>query len=277
MNIQPFVRYVHYIPIDSGSLYPESIPYDNRLFYMYKGSVEIEVGSKKILLNEGDLVLIPAGNRYKILPCEAGATYIAVNFDYTQKSADKEAPIPPASSNLYNSEMKLEAIEALDLEPSFLDVSLFRSVGYLSGRFVRLEREYAERLLYFDKICSAILCEILYACQRVRKSELMSSNPERASEIIGYINENYMKKITNERIAEKYGLHPIYISKLIKIHTGMPLHQYLIRIRVAHSVEFLTSGAYSIGEISEKCGFCDIYHFSKCFKQIMGVSPSKYL
>ena len=31
-----------------------------------------------------------------------------------------------------------------------------------------------------------------------------------------------------------------------------------------------------VTEIAEKCGFSDVYHFSKIFKKLIGVPPTKY-
>lgn len=44
-----------------------------------------------------------------------------------------------------------------------------------------------------------------------------------------------------------------------------------------NATEMLETGVFSIGEIAEKCGFYDIYHFSKYFKSIMKVTPSNFM
>jgi AraC-like DNA-binding protein len=36
----------------------------------------------------------------------------------------------------------------------------------------------------------------------------------------------------------------------------------------------LRSGEFKVWEIAERCGYNDIFHFYKQFKQICGVSPS---
>ena len=71
-------------------------------------------------------------------------------------------------------------------------------------------------------------------------------------------------------------LSPFYISKIFKSEMGeSPIH-YLIRVRMEKAKALLESGAsLSIGEIAEKVGYEDAYHFSKLFKKTYGVSPSK--
>jgi YesN/AraC family two-component response regulator len=38
----------------------------------------------------------------------------------------------------------------------------------------------------------------------------------------------------------------------------------------------LSVGGITITEISDKCGFSDVYYFSKVFKQFTGKSPSNW-
>ncbi|MBQ8639733.1 MAG: helix-turn-helix transcriptional regulator [Lachnospiraceae bacterium] len=67
---------------------------------------------------------------------------------------------------------------------------------------------------------------------------------------------------------------PVY-HKTDRISRRTIFH-YILRIRISFALEFLQNGTLSIGEISSACGFCDIYHFSKCFKSIVGITPSVY-
>lgn len=275
MNFEPFVRYVHYIPLSENSAFPSSVPYDNRLFFMHSGECAIGFSDKEIKLSSGDAVIIPSGTEYQIKTPESSATLLAVNFDFTQANTDKSTPIPPVASELYDEKLKLEAEVQTPFGTDIAFPIYIKSMQSISSRLVRLEREHSAKLIYYDKLTSAMLKEILYLLARADSTAGYDS--ERIGEIIGYINENFGRRITNHDIARRFGLHPIYISDLVKNHTGMPLHKYLINIRIGYSVEFLESGRYSIGEIAEMCGFCDIYHFSKIFKKVMGVSPTKYV
>ena len=125
-------------------------------------------------------------------------------------------------------------------------------------------------------MCSKVFAEILIECARTVYTQRFKGNGETISSIMSYVNENYHQNLTNQKIGEVFNLHPNYISSLIKIFTGMPLHQYLMHIRISRSIEMLETKAYSINEIAEKCGFCSIYHYSKTFRKLMGIPPSKY-
>ena len=274
-DIRPFIRYVHYVPLGKISQYPDTIPYDNRLFYMYKGTASIKTTNECYTLNEGDILLIPSGHRYRLLPSENTSSYIAVNFDYTQANIEKHNVIYPAEADKYNRSLKLEEVSFKDT-PQLNSIVCIRGMREVAGKLVRIEQEYSEKLLYSEFITSNTMSELLFECARKLNGQNHKENKEIVGMIIGYINDNIEKKLSNKIIAENFNLHPNYISSVMKIYTGIPLHQYLLKARISRSIDLISEQKYSLTEIAEKCGFSDIYHYSKSFKKIIGVSPGTY-
>lgn len=275
-NIRPFIRYIHYLTITADENRAVTIPYDNRLFYMYRGTGEIKISGLIYHVEENDVLIIPSGTEYQLLPSEKDYTYIGVNFDYTQAHSDKQIPIPPAETKIYNSALKLESINFIDVH-KLNEIVHIKHINRIGGKLVQMEREYTNKLLYFESIISNLLSEILLECTRILSQSNNDKNRELTHSIIRYIQENYSKPLSNETIGRAFSLHPNYINGIIKASTGMSLHQYLIHTRVSYSVELLIGNRHSISEISELCGFCDVYHYSKVFKKIMGIAPSKYI
>lgn len=275
-EIHPFIRYAHYIPIGRESEYKCTIPYDHRFFYMYDGSAAIQTDNRRYMLDKGDVLIVPSGNKYQLLPPEHKAVYIALNFDYTQSNIKHQTPIAPVEADTFDSNFILEKLEELKI-PIFNEVTYISGMEKLSSSLSRIEREYSQKLLYFEDIIANIMAELLLECVRAQHGQKYTGSNEIASVVIGFINENLSIPLSNKKIGEELKLHPNYISKLIKISTGLPLHQYLLRTRVYRSIELLTQKNYTISEIAELCGFCDIYHYSKSFKKIIGIPPSEYL
>jgi AraC-like DNA-binding protein len=52
--------------------------------------------------------------------------------------------------------------------------------------------------------------------------------------------------------------------------------QYVRRRRLQLARELLTTTSLSIGEVAERSGYDDQFHFSRAFKQAHGVNPSAY-
>ncbi len=60
-------------------------------------------------------------------------------------------------------------------------------------------------------------------------------------------------------------------------HTGMLPKDYVDRLKIQHACQLLLSKKMKINEISDSLGYLDCYHFSRRFKQLMGVSPANYM
>ena len=62
----------------------------------------------------------------------------------------------------------------------------------------------------------------------------------------------------------------------IQTITGEPTANYVLRVRMGKAKRLVRTTSASIGEVAAKCGFQDVAHFSRAFKQFFGVTPSQY-
>ncbi len=93
--------------------------------------------------------------------------------------------------------------------------------------------------------------------------------------IISYIDENYMKEISLDKIARNMYLSPVYISKIFKEETGESPINYLIKIRLSRAKTLLEEGHHSVKDVAKSVGYADAYYFSKLFKKYYGYPPSE--
>jgi len=109
------------------------------------------------------------------------------------------------------------------------------------------------------------------------KSIEKSHNSDRLLPILNYIHENYFDAtLSNESIAKLFGYHPYYLSQMIREHTGLSLHQYLISYRIKMSKKKLITTNEPINTIAWKSGFSSTAYFIKLFKSKVGVTPNTY-
>lgn len=273
-NIKPYLRFVRYLEINFDTSYSPHVPYDARMFYTTDGCSTISVQGKSYDMQKGCMLIIPAGVEYLLENPENKVVYIAINFDYTQISADKKTPIPPVPREHFD-------INAMTENITFHNQTAFNSPLYFADMFSaekrleELEREFSRKLVLHELKTSSIFADILTECARMSEAMGDSRSEKTAGKIINYIHSNFEKNITNIQIGELFGFHPNYVSSVIKRYTGMPLHKYLLHIRIENAVKLLEAGNDSIGDVAKKCGFCDIYYFSKYFKKITGMPPGK--
>jgi len=68
-----------------------------------------------------------------------------------------------------------------------------------------------------------------------------------------------------------------YFRKLFVENFAVTPLKYINNLRLNYAIELLSSGYYSISEISDKCGFDSIYYFRAFIKKETGNAPSFYL
>lgn len=96
------------------------------------------------------------------------------------------------------------------------------------------------------------------------------------SEAIKFIELNYQKDITVNDIAENCGLNRTYFGKKFKEEFGKTPQEFLMRFRMTKATELLEHTQLSIGEISCAVGYNDQLHFSRAFKNTLGISPRQW-
>ena len=98
----------------------------------------------------------------------------------------------------------------------------------------------------------------------------------RFAEILEYVRVNARQPVTVQQLAEAFSYHPDYLSSLFKIHTGVPLLQYLSQIRMGNAKQLLLSSQLTVKEIALSCGYGDPKQFMKRFKAENGMTPTQY-
>lgn len=95
---------------------------------------------------------------------------------------------------------------------------------------------------------------------------------------IKYIESNYQSStLTNAVLAAQCNISEVYFRKLfIKLY-GVTPHQYVIDIRLNAAKQLLSEGTAKINTVAEKCGFSGVYHFSRLFKERVGLTPTEYM
>lgn len=275
-ELSPYLRFVRYLTLVSNSPYTPCIPLDSRLFYVSEGNGEIDVSGKIYQMSPGSCLYIPRGAGYQLKAPSLRITYLAVNFDFSQKSSHITVPIPPVSPENYSDDMLIPDIP-YSIMPPFEKPLFIENIRETENTLIRIMHEFSERAEYFDTAAGNLLSYVLILLARKKNSQKNSYSLNTAEKIVNYINDNYGIKITNQSIADIFGFNSHYVSDMIKKFTGMSLHKYLLHVRMIKAISYMESNTYTLSEIAVRCGFGDIYYFSRYFKKEMGISPSEYM
>ena len=83
-------------------------------------------------------------------------------------------------------------------------------------------------------------------------------------------------EIDTDTIATAMGMSRKQLRTKVQAITGEPTANYVLRVRMGKAKRLVRTTSASIGEVAAKCGFQDVAHFSRAFKQFFGVTPSQY-
>lgn len=92
-----------------------------------------------------------------------------------------------------------------------------------------------------------------------------------------YTKEHYQdQNLSLQEVADAVGISRTYFSKAFKEMTGEKYWDYLSEYRIQKAKELLESTNLGQAEISEMVGYGSEFHFSRKFKELVGVSPNRF-
>lgn len=76
-------------------------------------------------------------------------------------------------------------------------------------------------------------------------------------------------------LAERIGVSPEYLCRRCKALGQPSPYQLLLRKKMGYAAHLLRNGPWKVQEVARAVGFNDPFHFTRAFKGVMGIPPSK--
>ncbi|MCB2305388.1 AraC family transcriptional regulator [Clostridium estertheticum] len=243
---------------------------DYEIYYLLDGKRHYFIKDKVYDIKKGDLVFVKKNEIHKTF--DAGAPYhqrILITF---KKSYLNNILVEAKNYDLLScfhgntNVLRLKIDEQKSIE-SLLSKMLYEDTHQVDSSSIYLK---------------IMLTEFLILVERLLKNapsyhiETTNLTHKRISEIITYINKNYVENLTLDFLSKRFFISTYYLSRTFKNVTGLNLNQYVNTIRIKAAQKLLFSAELNITNISEEVGYRSITHFGRVFKSITGVSPLKY-
>lgn len=222
------------------------------LTYVVRGKATYLINGQPYHVGAGDLICIPYGS-------------------------EREAYCDP--NDLIESYcLNIELSDYNTREPLALPFDLVTHIGMHSQIIMLMDELYAAWLMRESRYS---MLPLGYAYVIVSKiTSLIQSgrqtNPtdKRVQTVTEYIIKHSAEPLNVTMLADLVGLHPNYLSSLFRKCCGCTICQYILRIRINRAESMLLEETLSISEIALRCGFSNVYYFSRAFKRVKGVSSS---
>ncbi|MBQ5326046.1 MAG: helix-turn-helix transcriptional regulator, partial [Oscillospiraceae bacterium] len=96
-------------------------------------------------------------------------------------------------------------------------------------------------------------------------------------EAIKYIQFNYSTDISVDDIANAVGISRSHLYRVFVANLEQSPIDYLTEYRINEACNLIKNTNLSISQIAVSVGFFDQFYFSRVFKKIKKIPPSKYL
>jgi AraC family transcriptional regulator len=172
---------------------------------------------------------------------------------------------------------KAELIEALGIrDPQIEHVAM----SLLS----ELRSEEAGARIYAESLANVLAVNLLRRHSSLGRSSVRKLEHERTRGLpeaslrtaLGYVGDNLAEDLTLAEIAREVGMSPYHFSRMFKLSTGLPPHQYIMRRRIERAKALLTNTDLPVGMVAQEVGFASSSHFAQQFRRLTGVSPRSF-
>lgn len=271
-QFNPYVRFFNKVVGPPGHSKPVRA-YDYRLFYPVQGHISFEVEDAKHFLSAGDVIIIPPGHAYKLIPeTTERIEFFLVNFDFVFDPHLRRAR-PPAEEHHFDEKQ----IFSLSCISPFETVFVGRHVQNIRPTLDEMQgptqSDDVKCLLLRSALMKTVLTKIIV---HTKSQCSCDASSDLVQDVKDYIYQNRDHKLTNTALAGHFGYHPYYLNDVFSKAEHISLHKYINRIRADRAKELLSFTELSISEIAQKMEIPTSSQFSAFFRCATGMTPREY-
>lgn len=238
---------------------------------IWSGTMQYLVEDRGYRVTNGDILLIGAGERHRLVPepeqspCERVILRVDRSFLKQLRSHGYD---PAACFRADDPDRK--GCLRFDDEDSW-------RIGELLERCIR-ENESEEEGA--ELMAKTIMLQVLILINRLYSKNTRSRHRDRSESLVdgvlAYINDHYAEELTLDSLAGRFFISKYHLSREFGRIVGRSVHRYITQKRLAAAKQMLGVGRSS-SMVCQHCGFGDYSNFYRAFKSEYGISPKEYV
>ena len=227
-------------------------------------------------LHEHDFFTLTLKGTYQENSKHASHVCSPLTLAFNPAGAEHTVDIGGAAVRVFNIEMNPEWISRVRESRKTFHRPAYSMGGIPSRLALRLFKEYKAMDSFAELIMEGLLLEIVVHTLRSSKETTNRKAPTWLSKARDLLHDNFCQNLTLKQIAENVSIHPVHLATCFRRHYGCTIGEYVRKLRIDFACTQIRESNQPLTEIGVSAGFCDQSHFSRSFKDLMGMSPSEY-
>ena len=166
-----------------------------------------------------------------------------------------------------------------DFDRFGIDINAFfqpSNPDFITASIKRCELELINKSEFYQELISAEISRLFIILKRQLSQNVSGQHADSFKTLRADIYRNPHKFTNTEDMASAVNLSRSRFSVLYKEIFGVSPQSDHISAKVSKASYLLSVGTLSLAEISEICGYSNIYHFIRQFRTVTGITPGAY-
>ncbi|MGG1675995.1 AraC family transcriptional regulator [Neobacillus sp. NRS-1170] len=253
------------------------------IYFFHSGDCKYLINNRIYELQPGDIILLDGLTLHKPNP-RPGSTYTRSMLHFSPTWLDEILSVlgMPYLLDPFQKLNNYLLRTGYDESGQFVDGRIKKIAGLIAEMDEEKQRNHEKN----DQLEAEVrleLVQLLLGIYKMSQKDLAqlpgkkAEKEQHAESIATWINDHYSEKITLDRIAAELNLSKYYTSHVFKEVTGYTIMEYVMGCRL-NQVKYLLEMEpdRTLSEVARATGFESMAHFSRFFKEKVGVTPSNY-
>lgn len=223
--------------------------FSDAFIYIISGTCTYKFDDEsEFTVNEGDILYLANGSKYKMNVLSEKYKYVCCNFDFLSEDLRKSDVFTPKNSS------------------------------YAENLFYRILKLFHSSLPSSKSECMSVLYNIYSDIINVSQNTYIEKKIKNKM-LAGkeYIDTNLKDiSLSVSKVAEKLNISEVYFRKIFKSQWDISPSQYIINKRIENAKHLMKHQYLTLEECALQSGFSSLQYFCRIFKKLTGTTPSEY-